>query len=112
MLSRLERIAADLTNTLGQSDCDSIRGQCDDETEAAGHDIRALDCEQHCVRSVAATDRAEFGRTLGSVNPVFELEAMTAQIHILSGNVRRKHRATNLGFIFAAITLVFFLGAA
>lgn len=60
---------------------------------------------------VAALDKSTFRRTLEEMDGRRELEAMASQIHILSGNVQRKHRAANFGFLFAAATLVLFLAA-
>lgn len=53
-------------------------------------------------------DKEKFVQTLNSINPQFEIKALANQIHILSGNVRKKHYAVNIGFIFAAAALMFF----
>jgi len=60
---------------------------------------------------VAALDVAAFRRTLEQMDSPREVAAMASQIYILSGNVQRKHRAANLGFLFAAATLILFLAA-
>jgi hypothetical protein len=57
---------------------------------------------------VAAVDVDVFRRTLETAGEDLELQAMESQVRILSGNVRRKHQAANLGFLFTALTLVFF----
>lgn len=53
-------------------------------------------------------DKEKFRETLNSVNPNFEIKALANQIYILSGNVRKKHYAVNIGFIFSLAALVFF----
>jgi hypothetical protein len=60
---------------------------------------------------VAALDVDAFRQRLAQADDEFEIDAMASQIHILSGNVRAKHRAANLGFLFAATTLCLFLFA-
>ena len=60
---------------------------------------------------VAALDPDGFRQRLAQADDAFEVEAMASQIHILSGNVRTKHRAANLGFLFTATTLCLFLFA-
>jgi hypothetical protein len=60
---------------------------------------------------VAALDVDAFRRRLAQADDEFEVEAMASQIHILSGKVRTKHRAVNLGFLFAATTPCLFLFA-
>lgn len=62
-------------------------------------------------QTVAALDADAFRQRLAQADDEFEVEAMASQIHILSGNVRTKHRAANLGFLFAATTLCLFLFA-
>src|SRR4051812_36919618 len=44
---------------------------------------------------VSALDEARFVSTLKSVDCAFEVEVLASQIRILSGNVRKKHRAVN-----------------
>jgi hypothetical protein len=60
---------------------------------------------------VAAIKDDCFRRTLETADENFELNAMEAQIPILSGHVRLKHQAANLGFLFSSLTLVLFLFA-
>lgn len=57
-------------------------------------------------------DKEKFRETLCSVNFEYEIKALASQIHILSGNVRKKHYAVNIGFIFAAAALVSFFASA
>ena len=57
-------------------------------------------------------DKDRFVKTLEAVDPQFELESLTNQIYILSGNVRKKHFAVNLGFVLVAIALIMFFGVA
>lgn len=57
-------------------------------------------------------DVDRFGRTLKAVDQQFELEALTSQIHILSGHVRKKHFAVNIGFLLAAMALIMFFAVA
>jgi hypothetical protein len=61
---------------------------------------------------VAAAKPDELRQTLATVDAEFELGALASQIHILAGNVRAKHLATNWGFALATATLVLFLAAA
>jgi len=58
---------------------------------------------------VATLDMDIFRRDLAHANEEFEIEVMASQIQALSGNVRKKHRSANLGFLFAAVTLSLFL---
>ncbi|HEX4959971.1 MAG TPA: hypothetical protein VF173_03965 [Thermoanaerobaculia bacterium] len=60
---------------------------------------------------IAALEMETFRSALSHVSEEFELESMAWEIHVLSGNVRKKHRAANLGFLFAAVTLSLFLFA-
>jgi len=53
-------------------------------------------------------DKEKFRETLNSVNIDFEIKALSNQIYILSGNVRRKHYYVNLGFMFSLAALIFF----
>jgi hypothetical protein len=55
-------------------------------------------------------DRDKFRETLRSVDSDFEIAALASQIHIVSGNIRKKHSAVNLGFVFAAIALLMLFG--
>jgi len=60
---------------------------------------------------LATLDPKRFHATLEGIDDRFEIEALGAQIQILSGNVRDKHRAVNLGFVFAAATMILFFFA-
>jgi len=60
---------------------------------------------------VANLEEDRFRATLEAVDSAFEISAMASQIQILSGNVRTKHRAVNVGFVLAATTLIFFFFA-
>jgi hypothetical protein len=42
------------------------------------------------------------------VDAAFEIEVLASQVLILSGTVRKKHRAANVGFSLAAATLILF----
>ena len=53
-------------------------------------------------------DKDKFRETLNSINPNFEIKALANQIHILSKNVRKKHFAVNIGFVFSLTALVLF----
>ena len=53
-------------------------------------------------------EKEKFRETLNSVDIVFETKALSNQIYILSGNVRRKHYYVNLGFMFSLAALIFF----
>ena len=57
-------------------------------------------------------EKAKFRETLQSVDPKFEIKALTNQIHILSRNVRKKHFAVNIGFMLVAATLIMFFAMA
>jgi hypothetical protein len=61
---------------------------------------------------VEILDQQKFQATLESVEEEFELKVLAEEIYILSGNVRRKHLAVNIGFGFAALSLIFFVVAA
>lgn len=58
---------------------------------------------------VADLKMGPFLRGLEQAGDEFEIKVMASQIHVLSGNVRKKHRAANVGFLFAAVTLSLFL---
>lgn len=60
---------------------------------------------------VATLDEKRLRTTLHAVDGPFEIDAMASQIHILSGNVRTKHRLVNAGFVLAAATLILFFFA-
>jgi hypothetical protein len=60
---------------------------------------------------VAILDMDVFRRDLAHADEEFEIEVMASQIQALAGNVRKKHRAANVGFLFAAVTLSLFLFA-
>jgi hypothetical protein len=51
-------------------------------------------------------------RTLRGVDDSFEVEALSAQVSILSGIVQKKHMFVNAGFVLAGMTLVLFVVAA
>ena len=53
-----------------------------------------------------------FGSTIRKVDSQFELKALTSQIHILSGNVRDKHFAVNMGFALTSLSLIMFFAVA
>ncbi len=57
-------------------------------------------------------DLTRFKTTLESVDESFERESLIEQAQILSGNVRRKHTAVNVGFVLVALALVLFFFAA
>lgn len=61
---------------------------------------------------LAALEPQRFRETLASVDAPFELHAMASQIEKLSGNVRKKHIAVDLGFVLAMLTLLLFAAAA
>jgi hypothetical protein len=61
---------------------------------------------------ISVLDPAVFRKTLIGVTASFEIEALASQITALSNNVRKKHRAANLGFALAVVTLFLFAAAA
>lgn len=60
---------------------------------------------------VAELESKRFCEALTKVNDIYEIEVMAYQIQTLAGNVRKKHRAVNLGFVSAAGTLILFLAS-
>lgn len=58
---------------------------------------------------ISELDKVEFEKRMSALGPTFEVEALSSQIFLLSGNVRKKHHNVNYGFIFAGITLALFV---
>jgi hypothetical protein len=61
---------------------------------------------------IEVLDQKKFQATLESTEEEFELKVLAEEIYILSRNVRKKHLAVNIGFGFAALSLIFFVIAA
>ncbi|QKQ77336.1 hypothetical protein [Nostoc sp. TCL240-02] len=61
---------------------------------------------------IEALDFHKFQATIKSIEEEFELKVLAEEIYILSRNVRNKHLAVNIGFGFAALSLIFFVMAA
>ncbi|MBW4660285.1 MAG: hypothetical protein KME15_16540 [Drouetiella hepatica Uher 2000/2452] len=61
---------------------------------------------------IEALDQKKFQVTLESSEEEFELKVLAEEIYVLSSNVRKKHIAVNIGFGFAALSLIFFVMAA
>jgi hypothetical protein len=77
----------------------------------SANDVRSAECPVTTMwffQFVAHHDKKAFLKTLQSVDSAFEIESMASQIHILSTNVRAKHRLANAGFVLAASTLILF----
>lgn len=58
---------------------------------------------------VSKLKEEEFTKRMKEVSPSFEVEALTSQAFILSGNVLKKHRYVNYSFFFVGSTLFFFV---
>jgi hypothetical protein len=61
---------------------------------------------------IEGLDQHKFQVTLESIGEEFELKVLAEEIYILSKNVRKKHVAVNIGFGFAALSLILFVVAA
>ena len=61
---------------------------------------------------IEGLNQQKFQSTLESVEEAFELKVLAEEIYILSKNVREKHFAVNIGFGFAASSLLLFVAAA
>ncbi|MBW4519036.1 MAG: hypothetical protein KME16_04965 [Scytolyngbya sp. HA4215-MV1] len=61
---------------------------------------------------IEGLDQRKFQVTLESIEEQFELKVLAEEIYILSHNVRKKHLAVNIGFGFAAFSLILFVVAA
>jgi hypothetical protein len=61
---------------------------------------------------IEGLDEQKFQVTLGSIEENFELKVLAEEIFILSKKVRVKHLAVNIGFGFAALSLILFIVAA
>ncbi|MBV9773760.1 MAG: hypothetical protein JO040_07415, partial [Gemmatimonadetes bacterium] len=60
---------------------------------------------------VRRLDARQFQQRMQRVDEADEIRALASQIHALSGRVARKHLYVNLGFVFAAASLILFLAA-
>lgn len=56
-------------------------------------------------------DRKKFQMRLSEFSEEDEVRALSSQIFLVSKNVLRKHKWVNRGFLFIALTLVFFLAS-
>jgi hypothetical protein len=84
-----------------------------EKAEASGYEDGNYPPTISCFfQFIERLDKERFRETLNSVNAEFEIEALASSIHILSGNVRKKHFAVNIGFISAAAALVLFFASA
>ena len=61
---------------------------------------------------IAYLDQKKFQTTLATIEQDSELKILAEEIHVLSGKVRKKHIAVNVGFILAAFNLILFFAAA
>lgn len=61
---------------------------------------------------IEGLNQQKFQATLESVGEEFELKVLAEEVYILSKNVREKHFTVNIGFGFAALSLVLFVVAA
>ena len=57
-------------------------------------------------------DRKKFQVRLSEFSNADEIKALSSQIFLVSKNVSRKHKWVNIGFLFIALTLLFFLASA
>ncbi len=61
---------------------------------------------------IEGLNQQKFQATLESIEEEFELKVMAEEIYILSKNAREKHFIFNIGFGFAALSLILFVVAA
>lgn len=80
-----------------------------EKAKVSGADDRYYPPTMSCFfQFIERLEKEKFRETLRSADAEFEIKALASQIHILSGNVRKKHFAVNIGFMFAAAALAFF----
>ncbi|NJN90397.1 MAG: hypothetical protein HC878_08495 [Leptolyngbyaceae cyanobacterium SL_5_14] len=61
---------------------------------------------------IEGLNQQKFQATLESIEEEFEIKVLAEEIYILSKNVREKHFIVNIGFGFAALSLILFVVAA
>jgi hypothetical protein len=88
-----------------------LQKSLDDDPERIGNRDTYPPQAMWFFQMVSVLDSDKFARTLGQVDAEFEIQALASQIHILSGNVRRKHFAANVGFVLVVATLSLFFAA-
>jgi pycsar effector protein len=76
-----------------------------DPADAATYKPEALWFFQH----IEGLDRRHFESAIAAVDEHDEIRILASQVHVLSGNVRKKHAWVNRAFLFAGLTLVLLL---